>query len=96
VLLQALSLEDLTIRAGILRALNSLRERNPNLVYGRESVLRHIHREARYYFELNAALEPFRENRDTPNARLLASTIEARLKVHAGTAIPAGGAALSS
>lgn len=80
VLLQALSLEDLTIRAGILRALNSLRERNPNLVYGRESVLRHIHREARYYFELNAALEPFRERRDTPNARLLASTIEARLK----------------
>jgi AAA family ATP:ADP antiporter len=80
VLLQALALEDLTIRSGILRALNSLREKNPNLVYGRESVLRHIHREARYYFEMNAALEPFRERTETPTARLLVCTIEARLK----------------
>ncbi|HUS08206.1 MAG TPA: Npt1/Npt2 family nucleotide transporter [Bryobacteraceae bacterium] len=79
VLLQALSLEDLTIRSGILRSLNSLRQKNPDLTYGRDSVLRHIHKEARYYFELNAALEPFREQRSTPCARLLANTIKERL-----------------
>jgi AAA family ATP:ADP antiporter len=57
-----------------------LRERAPKLNYGRESLQQHISREARYYYETAAALAPFKENPETPAARLLASTLEDRLR----------------
>ena len=37
-------------------------------------------KEARYYYEMTAALSPFKDSHDTPAARLLASTLEERLR----------------
>lgn len=80
VLLQTLSEPDLSIRAGILKALNRLRETAPKLNYGRESVQHQILNEVRYYYEMNAALAPFREHHNRPAARMLAKTLESRLR----------------
>lgn len=80
VLLQTMNEPDLSVRASVLKNLNTLRELAPKLSYGRESVAQQIQAEARYYYEMNAALAPFREKRDTPAARLLASTLEERLR----------------
>jgi AAA family ATP:ADP antiporter len=80
VLLQALGEPDLTVRTAVIRSLNVLRESSPRLNYGRDSVMQHIHSEARYYYEMNAALAPFRGKRDTPAARVLAATLESRLR----------------
>ncbi len=81
VLLGFISDPSLALRAGVLRALNRLRESAPNLDYGAKSVTEQVSSEARYYFELCAALEAFREP-GTPRtpAALLASTLEERLK----------------
>ena len=80
VLLNLISDPNLTLRASALRALNRLREDTPNLDYGKKSVTDQILSEARYYFEMNAALSPFAELKKphTP-AGLLASTLEERL-----------------
>jgi AAA family ATP:ADP antiporter len=80
VLFQAYEEEDLTVRTAALKSLGTLRERAPKLNYGRESLQQHISREARYYYETAAALAPFKENPETPAARLLASTLEDRLR----------------
>ncbi|MBC7928003.1 MAG: hypothetical protein H7039_20345 [Bryobacteraceae bacterium] len=79
-LLSSLGEPDLTIRQSILKALSHLRENHPKLSYGRDSVTQHILTEARYYYEMSAALEPFREAQETPGARMLVQTLEARLK----------------
>lgn len=72
---------DLSIRTAVIRALGRLRESAPNLDYGPESVARHILHEARGYFELSAALEPFRDQKNLRTAAgLLAATIEERLR----------------
>jgi AAA family ATP:ADP antiporter len=72
---------DLSMRAAVLKALNHLRETAPALAFDSVFVTERILEEARYYFELNAALAPFREY---PNggraAKLLARTIEERLQ----------------
>jgi ATP/ADP translocase/HEAT repeat protein len=73
---------NLALRGGVLRALNRLRESAPNLDYGAKSVTEQVSSEARYYFELSAALEAFREpGKPRTPAALLASTLQERLKL---------------
>ncbi len=81
ILLHSISHANLSIRGSVLRALNRLRETAPDLDYGSTSVHQQLLQEARYYFEMGAALEVFREHGKphTP-AGLLASTLEERLK----------------
>jgi len=81
VLLRFIGCSDVGLRSVALRALNRLRETAPNLDYGAESVREHVLSEARYYFDMAAALDVFREQGKphTP-AGLLVSTIEERLK----------------
>ena len=81
VLLGAIGETDLSVRASVLRALSSLRDKNPKLNFGRESVTQFIMNEARYYYSMSAALAPFRGNGDTPAARLLVETLEERLRL---------------
>lgn len=72
---------NLMLRAAALRALNRLRETAPHLDYGAKSVMDQVANEARYYFEMNAALDPFHEKgKPRTAAGLLASTLEQRLK----------------
>jgi AAA family ATP:ADP antiporter len=81
VLLRSLGQPDLSLRLAVLRALNGLREAAPDLDYGETFVTRQILNEARHYFELNAALEPFRAGpRPRTAAALLARTLEVRLQ----------------
>jgi AAA family ATP:ADP antiporter len=83
VLLAAVEEQDLSIRAAILKALNRLRETSPALRFDGAFVTDQILREARHYFELSAALAPFRER---PNGArtatdLLCRTLEERLRM---------------
>jgi AAA family ATP:ADP antiporter len=82
VLFAAIAEPDLTVRSQVLKALNSLRETAPKLHFGRETLIEQILTEARYYYEMSAALAPFKENGAsvTPAARLLVQTIEERLR----------------
>ncbi len=80
VLVRFINLPDLTIRASVLSALNRLRESAPKLSYGGKPVSSQILFEARYYFEMEAALAPFRGRSEPPAARLLAATLEERLR----------------
>ena len=48
----------------VLRALNRLRETAPRLNFDTAFVTDQILKEARYYYELSAALEPFRDRKD--------------------------------
>ncbi len=72
---------NLALRGSVLRALSRLRENAPDLDYGGISVSTQVMNEARYYFQMNAALVAFREHSKphTP-AGLLVSTLEQRLK----------------
>lgn len=81
VLLRAAAQEDLTARAAALRALNRLRETAPQLKFEDNYLTARILREARYYYELAAALAPVREaRRDARTAAgLLVRTLEERL-----------------
>jgi ATP:ADP antiporter, AAA family len=81
VLIASMGHQDLALRAGVLKALNHLRETAPDLQFPNAFVAERISAEARYYFELSAALQPFREiEKDRHSAaRLLARTIEERL-----------------
>jgi AAA family ATP:ADP antiporter len=81
VLLKALSRPELSIRAAVLRALSHLRETVPRLDYGETFVTEQILHEARHYFELYSALEPFRHHKSTPTATgLLTRALEERLQ----------------
>lgn len=81
VLLNSIAQFDLSIRAAVLKALNTLRETAPNLDYGETFVTEQILNEARHYFELYSALEPIREKTLPRTATaLLARTIEERLQ----------------
>jgi AAA family ATP:ADP antiporter len=79
-LFQAYDEADLSVRTAALRALGSLREKETKLNFGRDSLQQHISREAKYYYETAASLSAFRENQETPAARLLAATLEERLR----------------
>ena len=80
-LLETLRGPDLWLRAEALKGLNRLRETAPGLKFDEELVTAQILDEARRYFELNAALAPFKEYRNGQRraSRLLARTIEERL-----------------
>jgi ATP:ADP antiporter, AAA family len=81
VLISALRQQNPAIRAAVLKALNRLRESKADLNYSDSFVTEQIHQEARYYFELNAALAPFRgQPKPSSAASLLARTIEERLR----------------
>ena len=82
VLLAAVGHSDLGIRFGVLKALNRLRETTPGLNFDHHFVTDQIAAEARHYYEMNAALEPFREFPESHRraARLLALSIEDRLR----------------
>ncbi len=82
VLLGRVDHADVSIRYSVLKALNRLRETAPHLCFDHASVMRQILNEALHYYELNAALEPFRDRRDGNYgaSRLLALSIEERLK----------------
>jgi AAA family ATP:ADP antiporter len=79
-LFQAYDEPDLSVRTAALRALGALREKASKLNFGRESLQQHISREAKYYYETAASLYAFRDKHDTPAARLLAATLEDRLR----------------
>lgn len=82
VLVSSIAEPDLTVRSQVLKALNSLRETNNKLNFGRESLMQLILSEARYYYEMNAALAPFKDNGEAKGAtRLLIQTIEGRLRL---------------
>jgi AAA family ATP:ADP antiporter len=81
VLLRSLGGPELSIRAAVLYALSHLRERAPRLNYGETFVSEHILKEARHYFDLYSALEPFRDHKDTRTATgLLVRSLEERLR----------------
>ncbi len=82
VLLAQVGHQDLGIRSAVLKALNSLREAVPNLNFENTFVTEQIMAEARYYFQLNAAFEPFRkrDNGHHTATSLMARTIEERLR----------------
>jgi ATP:ADP antiporter, AAA family len=82
VLLSSVGHQDLSIRAAVLKGLNRLRETDPKLNFDKHFVTEQISAEARHYYELNAALVPFKDRKDGEHtaARLLALTIEERLR----------------
>ena len=65
-----------------MKALNRLRETDASLNFENHFVTEQFSAEARHYYELNAALAPFKEREDGEHtaARLLALSIEERLK----------------
>lgn len=79
-LVRAIGHGNLAIRASVLKALNSIRNRAPELDFHQDFVTQQILTEARYYFQLNAALAPFAEKgRPRSATGLVARTIERRL-----------------
>lgn len=80
-LLAAISIADLTIRGAVLSSLSRMRVAAPNLSYGPAQVDRQILEEAKYYFVLWSAFEPFHAQKDRHHALwLLTSSLEDRLK----------------
>jgi AAA family ATP:ADP antiporter len=86
VLVQAIGHGNLSIRESVLRALNSIRNHQPDLDFHQRFVTDQILAEARYYFELSASLAPFAAapvaGGSAPRTAtgLLARTIEQRLE----------------
>jgi ATP:ADP antiporter, AAA family len=89
-LIGAVGHPDLTIRAAVLKALGRLRDSAPQMDFKDRFIADRVLAEARYYFELNAALVPFRDpsqdregeapRKRGSNTGLLARTIEERLR----------------
>jgi hypothetical protein len=80
-LLTSIGHKDLGTRAAVLKALNSLRETAPALTFENNFVSDQISSEVRYYFEMNAAMAPFRSSQaGMPASALLARTMEERLR----------------
>jgi len=78
-LFDAIRSNDLLLRTNVLKGLNRLRDSAPGLNYGDESLQRMVHEEARYYFEIHAALKPLRNGNGGRATRLLVRTLEDRL-----------------
>lgn len=78
-LLASIGDRELTVRLAVLRALAGLREAAPNLNYGAESVTQQILNEARYYYELDAALKPLGETAGHKAAGLLRRSLQERM-----------------
>ena len=81
VLLQSLDEPEISIRIAVLRALSHLHESAPRLNYGATFVTDHILKEARHYFELYSAVEPFHDQKGTRTAAgLLERSLQERLQ----------------
>jgi AAA family ATP:ADP antiporter len=81
VLVKAIAQEDLSVRLAVLKALTAMREQAPGLQYGEIFVTEQILSEAKHYYALYAALEPFRDQQaERSAAGLLHRSIEERLK----------------
>ena len=81
VLLQSLNEPEISIRSAVLRALSHLHETAPRLNYGATFVTDHILKEARHYFELYSAVEPFHDQKGTRTAAgLLERSLQERLE----------------
>ena len=81
VLLQSLNEPEISIRIAVLRALSHLHETAPRLNYGATFVTDHILKEARHYFELYSAVEPFHDQKSTRTAAgLLERSLQERLE----------------
>ncbi|MGA2595875.1 MAG: Npt1/Npt2 family nucleotide transporter [Bryobacteraceae bacterium] len=80
-LLDFIAHSNLALRGAALRALNRLRESAPDLDYGSIPVSQRVLDEAKYYFQMNAALIAFQEygKPQTP-AGLLVNTLQHRLE----------------
>src|SRR6185369_17665889 len=73
--------QDLSVRLAVLKALTAVRERVPRLQYGDIFVTEQILSEAKHYYGLYAALEPFRaQHAERSAVGLLHRSIEERLK----------------
>lgn len=82
VLVRTLPVKDLALRATILKALNKLRDTNPDLDFHAKMSTEQILEEAKYYFELHASLAPLRAYKTPPTATaLLVRTLEDRLRI---------------
>jgi AAA family ATP:ADP antiporter len=81
VLLHSLDEPEISIRIAVLRALSHLHETAPRLNYGATFVTDHILKEARHYFELYSAVEPFHDQKGTRTAAgLLERSLQERLQ----------------
>lgn len=81
VLVRALTLKDLSLRVGILKALNRLRESHPDLNYQTDGLPGQVLEEARYYFDLHSSLAPLRRfESPAPATSLLIRTLDNRLR----------------
>jgi ATP/ADP translocase len=81
-LLNLLSVEDITVRAGVLRALARLRERAGHLSFGDQPVVKQIQNEARSYYAMHSSLEALRTGgRSSPALSLLTRTLEERMQL---------------
>ncbi len=78
-LLSALDAADLQMRSAVVSSLARMRGVAPTLNYGPPLVDKQILEEARSYFHLWSALEPFRKVSAGGATRLLISTLESRL-----------------
>ncbi len=79
VLMRHVGHPDVSVRAAVLKALNRLREKAPELNYAGAYVAEKILAEARHYCELHAALAPIAGEMGAPTATgLLARTIKNR------------------
>ena len=80
-LMKGVRQQDVSVRLAVLKALTAMRERAPHLQYGEIFVTEQILSEAKNYYELYAALEPFRvQQAERSAAGLLHRSIEERLK----------------
>ena len=81
VLESCLGVPDLSVREAVLRALSKLRGAAPDLSFSSQLVTDQILTEARFYYQLFAALQRFRKSRPGGKATaLFTRTIEERLK----------------
>ncbi|QOY86363.1 Npt1/Npt2 family nucleotide transporter [Paludibaculum fermentans] len=79
-LMGLLSVEDLVVRSGVVRALTTLRDRSPQLRFGGQPVEEQIQLEARSYYAMHAALGALRQSgRKAPALALLMRTLEERM-----------------
>ncbi len=80
ILAKALRHPDPGLRRAVLKALNRLRESAPKLRFDDPLITEQTQAEVRRYFELNAALDPFRAQKGRMKAaRLLARSLEERM-----------------
>ena len=80
-LLRVLPTDNLLLRSAVLKALNKVRDSSPGLNYGGTPLVQQVHSEAKYYFEVHAALAALKGFSAPGRATsLLVRTLEQRLQ----------------